>query len=69
MKTRTVFIALDGSVFLKRGECIAYERDQMKTVKIPESLLREAIRQATPYMVTAKERRELAERLGAYLPK
>ncbi len=69
MKTRTVYIASDDSVFATRKECASHERMMLPTVKLPRALVEEAIRQATPYMVSAKERRELAAKLTGWLEK
>lgn len=64
---KTVYIAADDTCFIDAKECRNYERAMMKTVKIPLPLAKEALRQCTPYMVTAKERRELAAKLSAYI--
>lgn len=65
---RTLYIAKDDTCFETEAECQKYESDLMRTVEIPVTILEEAIRQATPYLVTAKERRELASKLKRYLP-
>jgi hypothetical protein len=65
---RTIYMANDDTFFKTEEDCRKHEELLARTVSIPVIVLEEAIRQATPYMVTAKERRELAEKLKRYLP-
>lgn len=66
---RTVFISSDQQVFTSEKKCREHERRTQQKIRVPLFLIKEAIRQATPYMVTAKERRDLAAKLEACLPK
>jgi len=65
---KKLFLSEDGTVFNDEQECLAHEADLARRASVPVILIEEAIRQATPYMVTAKERRELAATLRIYLP-
>lgn len=64
---RTFFASKDGKVFTSKAKCRIHERVTLRTVKVPVHLIKEAIRQGTPYMISAKERRELAAKLAEYL--
>lgn len=65
---KAFYIADDGVVFEDEGACRKHDQRLSRTTPLPVILLEEAIRQCTPYMVTAKERRELAAKLKNYLP-
>lgn len=66
---KTVFISNDGTeVFESKADCLAYDREQKKTAKVPLIFLREAIRQCTPYMIPKRERDWLREKLEQCLP-
>lgn len=66
---KTIYIANDQTCFRSKRACRKYEQKFVKTVRIPLVLLQECHRQCTPYMVLAKERRELAAKLEPYLSK
>lgn len=62
------FLSSDGEVFETRADCTRHERAMGKTVPIPVILLREAIRQCSPYMIVKKERDYLKDKLEQCLP-
>lgn len=64
---KTVYIAEDDQCFKTAEECQAYEAKIAQRVETPVWLIEECIRQATPYMVSAAERRELKARLPKHL--
>lgn len=64
---KTLYVSNDETVFHSEEECRRYETELERTVSVPVCVIQEAIRQATPYMVTARERRALAEKLKRYL--
>ncbi len=66
---KTIYVSDDQKVFTSAAKCRKHERVTNRRVSVPLYLLREAIRQATPYMVSAKERRELAAELQKWMPK
>jgi hypothetical protein len=65
---RRIYIAADDTLFDDEEKCLEYEKELLRTVSVPVTVLAEAIRQCTPYMVTAAERRALSAKLKRYLP-
>ncbi len=59
MITRTLFISDDGKEFDSQMACEEHERRMAMRADLPMPLLEEAIRQCTPYMISAKERKML----------
>lgn len=59
MIERTLFISDDGKEFDSKLACEDHERRMAMRVTIPMPLIEEAIRQCTPYMISAKERKML----------
>lgn len=67
---KIVYVSDDGKeVFKSKKLALAYERAMKRTVSVPLVLLREAIRQCTPYHIAKKERDWLREMLERHLPK
>lgn len=66
---KTVYIAADGTAFANAKACRKHEALMLPKVKVPLWLLKEAMRQCTPYMVSAKERRELLAQLQLHIPR
>lgn len=67
---RTIYQSSDGKeFFLSKKDCATYERKVKQTVRVPLFVLKEAIRQCTPYMIPKKERDWLREMLERSMPK
>lgn len=66
---KTVYCTDDGKeVFASKKDCLAYEKKVKQTVRVPLFVLKEAIRQCTPYMIPKRERDWLKELLERSLP-
>lgn len=66
---KITYEAHDGTRFSSRAACLSHERRIARRVSVPLWLVKEALRQATPYLILAKERRWLAEQLKRHVPK
>lgn len=65
---KRAWLAEDGTAFDKRMDCEAYEASCRPPISIPWDIFCEVLRQCSPYMVKAQERRDLKEALEKLVP-
>lgn len=65
---KRAWVAEDGEVFQHRAEAEAYEKNCKPPIAIPWDLYKEILRQCTPYMVSADDRRALRGALVELMP-